>query len=93
MKEPQPDLLVDCHHGIYIPQLFAQTYAPRLVEPLTEEQIKDLSHPEQEFYWETWDTVMQNTKLKDDHGNIYYLHQEDDLWAIPEGKELEDFLI
>jgi len=94
MKEPQPQLLLDCHHGMYIPKLFLEQYSSRLVKELTAEEKRDLNHPEQEFYWDVWNTVIENSILLDDDDNFYYLCENDgDLWAVPEGKVLEDFIM
>lgn len=82
-SEANPILLVDSHHGIYIPQIFAEGYSCRLTKPLTEEQVNDLKLPENEFYWETWDDVL-NMTIKDDNGIEHSIIQNDgDVWAIP----------
>ena len=81
------ELLVDSHHGQYIPQVFAKVFG--LPENFTnwdgiKEDIYFLSQDgsnEHENYWETWEYVMDNAKLK----SGFELWQNEDLWAVPEG--------
>ena len=81
-------LLVDSHHGIYIPQIFSEQFA----DLLTTEQAKDLSNPDNEFYWEAWEDVLSNIQVEDKKGNKYNIFQSEDLWAIPVNMEFpEDF--
>lgn len=88
----QPELLVDSHHGIYIPQLFCQAYRPYITNF---DQVKDdfnicLLNPECEHYFDAWDNLINNIELTNDKGEkftIGYLYDESDLWAIPEGYE------
>ena len=78
-------LLINGAHGIYIPQFFAQNYEKYVTNPEEiEDELKDLkSGPDNEFYWDSWATVMDNAKLKDDNGRECSLWQDGDLWAIP----------
>ncbi len=71
-------LLVDGHYGIYIPQIFAEQF-PRSI---TRQQKEDLSDPNNEFYWEAWEDVLNEATVWI-NDKPYYLLQEDDLWAIP----------
>ena len=40
-----------------------------------------------EFYWDTWQTVLDNCLLTDDKGNEFKLYQDGDLWLVPNGWE------
>lgn len=82
------ELLVDSHHGVYIPKIFSEMF-PQF---LTEQQISDLSGPDNEFYWETWEDVL-NMEITNDKGEKFYLMQSDgDLFAYPSNMEIpEDF--
>jgi hypothetical protein len=92
----EPELVVDCHHGIYIPQYFARTFG--LPENFSnwEEIREDIEFlqaegaPEKEDYFDVWCDVIDNAKLTV-NGNEYYLYTNDDLWAVPVGYENEDF--
>jgi hypothetical protein len=80
-------LLIDGHHGIYIPKLFADYY-PQF---LTDMQIKDLSSPDNTEYWYAWEEVL-NMVITNDTGEKFNLIQEDgDLWALPVGMEYPEF--
>jgi hypothetical protein len=86
----QPELVVDCHHGIYIPQVFARTYG--LPENFTnwdeiKEDIEFLQAEDsvdKEEYFDVWSDVIDTAKLTVS-GNEYYLYTNDDLWAVPIG--------
>jgi hypothetical protein len=81
-------LLVDSHHGVFIPQIFAEQFA----DLLTQEQAKDLSSPENEFYFEAWEDVLNNVQVQDKEGKKYNIFQNEDVWAIPVNMEFpEDF--
>jgi hypothetical protein len=54
----------------------------------------ELNNPENAFYWETWEDVLNNAyKIDPDTGVKYTLYQKDDLWAIPEGYDNEEFFL
>lgn len=38
--------------------------------------------PEHEFYWETWDDVLDYAEFTDENGDKYQLYQEGNLWGI-----------
>jgi len=96
MAELKPILLVDCHNGIHIPRIFAQTY--NYAENFKnyseiEADLNDLSKAnsiDSEDYFETFDIIMHTAILLID-GNEYYIYQNDDLWAMPVGYENEEF--
>jgi hypothetical protein len=75
-------LLVNSALGVYVPETFAKRYP----EFLNDEQKADLSNHENEFYWETWENVLDNVRITID-GKRYSLYQEDDLWGLPESAE------
>lgn len=91
----EPELLILDAHGIYIPQLFCQNFAPYITNM---EQVKEdfdicLSGPDNEDYWEAWDMMLNNVEFTNDNNekfSIGYLPDLSDLWAIPEGYEFED---
>lgn len=53
-------LLINDAHGIYVPKMFADNYG----QYLNEEQKKDLTSPDNEFYWETWEDVVDTVKIE-----------------------------
>lgn len=38
--------------------------------------------PDREFYWETWESVLDNAEFTDDSGGRYRLYQDGNLWGI-----------
>lgn len=91
----EPILLLDSHHGVYIPKLFAEELIKGVYKVKNREAIlkplAELGNPENQFYWEEWENLLDNCVLLDSKGNEYTLWQNEDLWAIPEGYENEDF--
>jgi hypothetical protein len=72
-------LFVDSAHGIYIPQHFAETVDRRQILYVTEEDWQILeSGPDHEFYWDAWDSVLNNAETRD--GGVLY--QDGDLWIV-----------
>lgn len=76
----EPILLITDASGIYIPQRFVEEYASEWnLENVSKESIESLKDVDDEFYWDAWIDVEQNATHKDG----YSLHQDGDLWAIP----------
>ena len=91
----EPVLLLDGNRGIYIPKIFAEeiingVYRVKNREDLTV-LLNDLDSPNNEYYWESWEDLLNNCILLDSKGNEFTLYQNDDLWAIPEGYDMENF--
>jgi hypothetical protein len=87
----EPILIIDGHHGIYIPSLFYEKCNPKISGWIWDyENSKELSNPDNENYWEVWEDILDSayTIYKNKR---YYLYQSDDLWAIPEGFNTENF--
>ena len=81
-------LLVDSHHGIYVPQIFAKTYIGWDMDYEDETILQ--SGPDREHYWEAWDTVLSSAKYTDAKGVSWTLHQDGDLWAVREDHVWEE---
>lgn len=71
-------LLLSDARGQYIPRDFAELYADEFGVSAEDRAI--LADPENEWYWETWQSVEQNATATDIHGNVWRLHQSGDLW-------------
>lgn len=89
-----PILLIDGHHGVYVPKILAEYIIEGSVKVKNKEHITyelgDLGNPENEFYWDSMNDIMGKVILLDIDGNEYYLEYGDggDLWAVPEGMNL-----
>lgn len=76
------ELLINSANGVYIPQIFSERYP----EYLTEEQKSDLSNPENEFYWDTWVTILDTVSID---GKI--LAENGDLWLMDSNELTDEF--
>lgn len=86
------ELLVDGHHGIYIAQIFCQTYAAYItnMDKVKEDFDTCLAGPDHEDYFEAWADLMDNVEFTNDRKEKYTvgnLGECGDLWAIPDGYE------
>jgi hypothetical protein len=78
-------LLVDDHHGIYVPQVFAQRFKNNWSTwGLKPEQLSVLlSGPtDDEEYWDVWNEVLDQACFKDSQGQEWHLWQDGALWAF-----------
>ena len=90
---PDPALVLADSHGVYIPQLWCSD--------ITEPECGALhirwsdvqtcqAGPDQEWYWEAWQAIIDSCYVIDDRGIRWTLHQEGDLWEVPEGFSFEE---
>jgi len=93
MSKPYMLLWLSDSRGIYIPRDFAKSFNDR------EKHVANVSNedwnilqmgPEHEFYWETWDDVLDNAIVTDENSVKYFLHQNGDLWLVPVGMEWDE---
>ena len=83
------ELLYSDHHGVYIPQLFAQECASSF-KGINHNDLKVLLEgPEHEWYWEAWDTVLSDSSIVR-NGVEYMLHQDGDLWLVKSFSTCQD---
>lgn len=84
---PEPILFCDGASGIYIPQRFAEEVKRDCVTGVDAHEFETLAlGPDTEWYWDTWADVLDNAKVHDPVANVTYtLHQDGDLWLLPEG--------
>ncbi len=83
-------LLISDTAGIYIPRNFYEHYdLPTWGLKISD--YRDLSHPDNEGYWESWDDLLKEAKHTDDKGVTWLLDQNGDLFAITEAfMQLDD---
>lgn len=78
-------LLLSDARGIYIPRDFAQdfNFDEDGWQGVSAEDRDTLSDPNNDWYWDTWDTVLNNAHYTDKaSGKVYHLHHDGDLWAF-----------
>jgi hypothetical protein len=91
--KPEPMLWLSDSRGIYIPRDFARSFANRAanVTGVDDETWAILeSGPDNELYWEAWDDVVNECRVKNDKGIVYTVHQDGDCWLIPDGMEWDE---
>ena len=83
------DLLLDEHHGIYLPQEFAKRINRKKWKGISKEEYKILlagpNHPD---YWLAWDDVLANAEYRDSAGK-WYLYQDGPLFLVHEDFDFE----
>lgn len=86
-------LLLSDNRGVFIPQHFAEGFRFAGIDGLTEADKNvilgvDPSDVETcrlgtdaEWYWEAWDSILNNAHWLDEEGNKFFLYQDGDLWG------------
>jgi hypothetical protein len=90
--KPDVTLWLSDARGVYIPRDFAASFVDRdkNVTGVSKEDWTCLETgptPENEWYWEAWQSVCDNAKVTDENGAIYTVYQDGDCWLIPVGME------
>lgn len=81
-------LILSDARGHYIPRDFvSDDWNELAIEHCRAWNIKPddaevLLNPEHEWYWETWDSVLNYASYTDEAGNVYRLYQDGNLWGI-----------
>lgn len=81
-RDPAVILFCSDASGIYIPQRFAEEIKKEYLFNVSDEDLNDLSDPDNEYYWDTWDRVTNNALVKNSQGDDYILWQDGDLWML-----------
>lgn len=81
-QDPAVILFCSDSSGIYIPQRFAEEIKRECLFNVSDEDLADLSDPNNEWYWDTWDRVTNNAIIKNSQGDDYILWQDGDLWLL-----------
>ena len=77
-------LYADSNLGVYIPKFFADSINRYSVLNVRFEDYTILSKgPDSEYYWDTWDAVLDKAIVLDHNGVVFTLYQDGDLWFIP----------
>jgi hypothetical protein len=88
--KPKPIYFISDHHGVYIPKMFAEFFdtSSYKLEGVGEEELKILkAGPEEEDYWDVWESVERCGIVIDDKQIRNRVHMDGDCWLIPEGME------
>jgi len=75
------ELLISDRNGVYIPQIFFNNFDFKQWG-LSKDDYLDLDCPEGDYYWDTWNDLLDNAQMLDKNsGNFYMLEQDGDLFA------------
>lgn len=76
--------LLDGNRGIYLPQSFTDHFdATRWNIDISSDDFAALVNgPDDEYYWEAWDTIICNARCLDTSGVTWCLVQDGDLFAV-----------
>ena len=75
------EFLLSDARGLYIPANFIECFDSEKWN-ISKEDKKELENPDNEFYWETWETILNNSEFIDENGKKWNLYHEGDLYAI-----------
>jgi len=84
----QIQLLISDASGIYIPQEFARSYVVQEASLDGDMEIC-AAGPDEEYYWESWENILNHGTIMGTSGKAWTLMQDGDLWAIVEGAEID----
>lgn len=81
-------LYADSNRGTYIPQFFAQSIKRECVNISGMDTTDILDYiakgPDQEFYWDKWDTVLSRAEMTEGSKKFsLYQSEHGDLWLVP----------
>lgn len=84
-------MIVDGHHGIYVPQVWALRYGEQVLSAgvAREDYEVLLVGPDHASYWDAWSDVL-DSYCHVVNGTKYYLYQSEDLWEYQEGYRVSD---
>ena len=85
------ELLCDCHHGVYIPQIMARRLHDAGWSGIDLGDVVELEAGpyDCEWYWDIWNNILDNAAYTDENNQKWYLHQDGDLFAVTKS-ELEN---
>jgi hypothetical protein len=85
-------MLLDGSRGIYVPSTFVELY--NVFEwgfYEDEHNIATLAEgPDGDSCWDAWDEVLNKAEFIDQDGNKWFLHHDEDLWAMCEALMTEE---
>ena len=92
MNKPEMMLWLSDARGVYIPRDFALSFKDRTksVAGITDADWTILEDPDHEWYWDAWADAIDRAIVTDENGHKYFLHQEGDLWLVPQGMDWDE---
>lgn len=82
-ETPDRILIVDGLHGIYVPQRYAILASAHDMATDQQREILEMGpHENPELYWETWDEILTNLKVKRGRYDWHLEQDEGDVWLV-----------
>lgn len=87
-------LLFDSNRGVFIPMHFEEEMLHEAIQNVDAQDFESLAAgPDSEFYWEAWESVLNSAVVTmPETGKRYTLHQDGDLWMVPEDWTEDDWI-
>ena len=85
------NILVNEHQGLYVPEVFCRNYDLSLWSYIDQDDVDIiLKGPlNNDEYWDAWDYILTHA-VYFHQGNMFYLHQDGDLFAVCDELMTED---
>lgn len=86
----EPILAVVDSWGVFAPRRFVELYGEYIESNLWADSVDVVRQgPGTEDYWESWEDIESRGVVHMD-GSWFRIHQDGDIWIIPEGMEWDD---
>ena len=73
-------LISNDSEGIYLPKNFVERFEGW--EGIESEWIEDCLNVDNEYYWDSWNNILDNAYFITEDGHVWRLNQDGDLFAI-----------
>ena len=85
------EILCDSHNGVFIPQIMIDRLISAGWKGIDSDDILTIQMgPDGEWYWEAWETVLNNATFEDENGVEWRLFHDGDLFATNPDHVFED---
>ena len=80
-------LIIDDCNGIYIPKYFCDGARMHEWIDISDDDLRECwttceVGPDADYYWESWQVIVDNARHKDPQGIVWSLHQDGDLFMV-----------
>ncbi|MGL5719523.1 MAG: hypothetical protein ACRCYP_01830 [Alphaproteobacteria bacterium] len=91
MTKQTIEFLCDSHNGVFIPQIMIDRLVEAGWKGIQADDVTTIKlGPDCEWYWEAWETVLNNATYEDEDGNEWRLYQDGDLFTYNQDHIFED---
>ena len=77
------EILLDSSRGTYIPRDFAKEIGGDRFEGIDREDWLTIKRgPDDEWYWDAWNNILEHATFTDPDGRVWTLHHDGDLFLV-----------